>query len=107
MTTLILASTKRYFGFGDKDDRVVHHGGRVIGTHIPVPTGARRPQLDVDDHCYGLSADDPQSRVFSDAYCETGENEGDESTTIENILSGQYSHPHSGGRLQHLRGVVA
>ena len=27
------------------------------------------------------------------AYCETGEDETDESTTIENILSGQYSHP--------------
>ena len=27
------------------------------------------------------------------AYCETGEDEADESTTIENILSGQYSHP--------------
>jgi len=27
------------------------------------------------------------------AYCETGEDEAGESTTIENILSGQYSHP--------------
>ena len=27
------------------------------------------------------------------AYCETGEDEADESTTIENILSGQHSHP--------------
>jgi uncharacterized protein with LGFP repeats len=27
------------------------------------------------------------------AYCETGEDEADESTTIENILSGQFSHP--------------
>src|ERR1700751_4704087 len=26
------------------------------------------------------------------AYCETGEDEADESTTIENILSGQYLH---------------
>jgi hypothetical protein len=24
-----------------------------------------RPQMDVDDHCYGLSADDPQSRLLS------------------------------------------
>lgn len=32
------------------------------------------------------------SRLDS-AYCETGEDEADESTTIENILSGQYSHP--------------
>ena len=29
--TLFLASTKRYFGFGDKDDHVVLDGGRVIG----------------------------------------------------------------------------
>ena len=28
---LFLTSTKRYFGFGDKDDRVVLYGGRVIG----------------------------------------------------------------------------
>jgi len=28
---LALASTKRYFGFGDKDDHVVLDGGRVIG----------------------------------------------------------------------------
>jgi len=28
---LALASTKRYFGSGDKDDHVVLDGGRVIG----------------------------------------------------------------------------
>ena len=27
------------------------------------------------------------------AYCETGEDEADENTVIENILNGQYSHP--------------
>ena len=27
------------------------------------------------------------------AYCETGDDEADENTAIENILSGQYSHP--------------
>ena len=27
------------------------------------------------------------------AYCETGDDEADENNTIENILSGQYSHP--------------
>ncbi|MGB8827330.1 MAG: hypothetical protein WCD25_28755 [Pseudolabrys sp.] len=27
------------------------------------------------------------------AYAETGDDEADEKTTIENILSGQYSHP--------------
>ena len=31
VTTLILASTKRYFNFGEKDDHVVLDGGRVIG----------------------------------------------------------------------------
>ena len=30
------------------------------------------------------------------AYCETGEDEVDENTTIENILSGQYSRIRSG-----------
>ena len=29
--SLTLAATKRYFGFGDKDDHVVLDGGRVIG----------------------------------------------------------------------------
>jgi len=29
--TPTLAHTKRYFGFGDKDDHVVLDGGRVIG----------------------------------------------------------------------------
>jgi hypothetical protein len=31
MTNLILAPTKRYFGFGSKNDYVVLDGGRVIG----------------------------------------------------------------------------
>ena len=35
--------------------------------HIPVAAGASRPQLDVGDHCYGLSAYDPQSRLLRDA----------------------------------------
>ena len=37
MTKLILASTKRYFGFGDKDDHVVLEGGRVIGRIFQQP----------------------------------------------------------------------
>ena len=35
--TLILASTKRYFGFGDKDNHVVLDGGRVIGRIFQPP----------------------------------------------------------------------
>ena len=34
---LALASTKRYFGFGDKDDHVVLDGGRVIGRIFQQP----------------------------------------------------------------------
>jgi hypothetical protein len=34
--TLTLAFTKRYFGFGERDDHVVLDGGRVIGSHIHV-----------------------------------------------------------------------
>ena len=34
---LTLASTKRYFGFGDKDDHVVLDGGRVIGRIFITP----------------------------------------------------------------------
>ena len=34
---LFLASTKRYFGFGDKDDHVVLDGGRVIGRIFQPP----------------------------------------------------------------------
>jgi hypothetical protein len=32
-----LASTKRYFGFGDKDDHVVLDGGRVVGRIFLTP----------------------------------------------------------------------
>ena len=37
MTKLILASTNRYFGFGDKDDHVVLDGGRCIGRIFQAP----------------------------------------------------------------------
>jgi len=39
---LILSPTKKYFGFGDKDDYVVLDGGRVIGRifrHPQAPEG--------------------------------------------------------------------
>jgi hypothetical protein len=42
MTDLILTSTRRYFGFGDKNDYVVLGGGRVIGRimlHPQAPEG--------------------------------------------------------------------
>ena len=34
---LKLGSTKRYFGFGDKDDHVLLDGGRVIGRIFQQP----------------------------------------------------------------------
>jgi len=37
MTTLILASTKRYFGFGDRNDHVVLEGGRCLGRIFQAP----------------------------------------------------------------------
>jgi hypothetical protein len=39
---LFLASTKRYFGFGDKDDHVVLDGGRVIGRIFMPPQAPER-----------------------------------------------------------------
>jgi hypothetical protein len=42
MANLILALTRRYFGFGDADDHVVLEGGRVIGRimlHPQAPDG--------------------------------------------------------------------
>jgi hypothetical protein len=42
MANLILALTRRYFGFGDADDHVVLEGGRVIGCitlHPQAPEG--------------------------------------------------------------------
>ena len=41
------------------------------------------------------------------AYCETDEDEADEETIVENILTGQYSHPHWGGRVQRRRRLGA
>jgi|SRR6478736_7418781 hypothetical protein len=40
---LTLASTKRYFGFGDKDDHVVLDGGRVIGRIFQQPQAKGQP----------------------------------------------------------------
>jgi hypothetical protein len=55
----------------------------------PTPLVPGQPAFDVTVHIvlnyYG-------SRL-SRAYAETGEDEADENTVIENILGGQYSHP--------------
>ena len=40
--TLTLTQTKRYFGFGDKDDHVVLDGGRVIGRIFQAPQAPER-----------------------------------------------------------------
>ena len=39
MANLTLSPTKKYFGFGDKDDYVVLDGGRVIGRIVLHPQG--------------------------------------------------------------------
>jgi len=39
MANLTLSPTKKYFGFGDKDDYVVLDGGRVIGRIFLHPQG--------------------------------------------------------------------
>ena len=64
--TLILASTKRYFGFGDKDNHVVLDGGRVIGRIFQQPQ-APEGFVVLDNHCARASAINPQSRLFRDA----------------------------------------
>jgi hypothetical protein len=37
VTNISLTPTKKYFGFGDKDDHVVLDGGRVIGRIVRDP----------------------------------------------------------------------
>jgi hypothetical protein len=69
---LALASTKCYFGFGDKDDHVVLDGGRVIGRIFPIAAIAARSQPDVDDHRNGVPADDPKPRLFTDTRASDG-----------------------------------
>ena len=59
----------------------------VIRNQIPLVSG--QPAFDVTVHIvlnyFGSRLDR--------AYAETGEDEADENTVIENILNGQYSHP--------------
>jgi hypothetical protein len=52
------------------------------------PLAPGEPAFDVTVHIV-LNDFGPLGR----AYCETGEAEADEATIVENILSGQYSHP--------------
>ena len=72
MTTLILASTKRYFGFGDKDDRVVLYGGRVIGRIFlsPQAPAARNWMWTITVMDYPRTI--LQSRLFSDTRTSDG-----------------------------------
>ena len=64
---LFLASTKRYFGFGDKDDHVVLDGGRVIGRIFQQPQAPEgRPSV-LDDNSAWVSAINSQSRLLSDS----------------------------------------
>ncbi len=49
----------------------------------------RKPHLDL----LALIVLDDFGERLGRAYCETGEADADEKTIIENIISGEYSHP--------------
>ncbi len=66
MAVLVLSRTKKYFGFGDKNDFVVLDGGRVIGRIFLQPQGPEgRPWF------WTITAPDIppslEARLFSDA----------------------------------------
>ena len=64
--TPTLAHTKRYFGFGDKDDHVVLDGGRVIGRIFIAPQAPEKQPWFWTITATDVSAIDPRSRLFSD-----------------------------------------
>ena len=65
---LFLASTKRYFGFGDKDDHVVLDGGGVIGRIFQQPqTPQGRPWF------WTITAREYPPSIHSRGYSETRE----------------------------------
>ena len=66
------------------------------------PLAPSEPAFDVTVHI-GLNDFGPLGR----AYVDTDETQADEATVVEDILSGQYYQPHSGGCLQHRRRLGA
>ena len=68
MANLTLSPTRKYFGFGDKDDYVVLDGGRVIGRiflHPQAPEGA--PWF------WTITAPDLPPSIDKRGYCATRE----------------------------------
>ena len=65
---LFISPTKRYFGFGDKDDYVILDGGRVIGRialHLRAPEG--HPWF------WTITAREFLPSVYNKGYCVTRE----------------------------------
>jgi hypothetical protein len=65
-TDLILASARRYFGFGDKNDYVVL-GGPRDRTDFQTATGPGQPPVVLDHYPHGISAIEPQQGLLSNA----------------------------------------
>ena len=72
MQTLILKTTRSQYGSPfDNDDYVVLHDDHVIGRIMLHPQAPEGPVV-LDNHCYGLSAIDPHSRLFRDTRAGNG-----------------------------------
>ena len=71
--TLFLASTKRDFGFGDKDDHVVLDGGRVVG-RIYFKPSVRCPLLAQSGHAALNKRSTPLGSSFYDGCLDAGLN---------------------------------
>ena len=70
MANLALSPTRKYFGFGDKDDYVVLDGGRVIGRKFLHPQGPE--SVVMDDNCSRHSAINRQAWIFGNARTSDG-----------------------------------
>ena len=69
---LALASTKRYFGSGDKDDHVVLDGGGVIGRIFLSPQSPPDRNWMWTITAMEYPPDDPKPRLFTDTRTSDG-----------------------------------
>ena len=68
MANLALSPTRKYFGFGDKDDYVVLDGGRVIGRIVLHPQGPEG-----EPWFWTITAREHPPSIYSRGYSETRE----------------------------------